>query len=262
MLTTYDSYRLLAANLPKSRAHVAAEPQNARDTAYYQKTIGSIKSVDDFLKNTRVFNYAMTAFGLGDMAYAKGFMRKVLTEGVSNARSFANQLSDPRFRRFAAAFDFKSYGAAATSRPQATDAVVARFAQQQLETEAGDQNQGVRLALYFQRVAPTLTSTYGILADKALLQVVQTALGIPAAASRLPIEKQAQDLSERLSLGDFKDPAKLNAFIQKFAVQYDIANETATATSSPLSLLQSQGQAQLGLGVDLMTSLQGLRLGR
>ena len=36
-----------------------------------------MKSIDDFMKDTRLYNYAMKAFGLDDMAYAKAFMRKV-----------------------------------------------------------------------------------------------------------------------------------------------------------------------------------------
>ena len=54
----------------------------ALETAYYLKHIGDVKSIDDFIKDTRLFNYAMKAFGLEDMAYAKAFMRKVLVEGV------------------------------------------------------------------------------------------------------------------------------------------------------------------------------------
>ena len=51
---------------------------------------------------------------------------------------------------------------------------------QTLEEEAGAKNEGVRLALYFERKASGVKSAYGILADAALLKVVQTALGIPA----------------------------------------------------------------------------------
>ena len=37
----------------------------------------------------------------------------------------------------------------------------------------------MRLALYFTRKASSITTSYQILADKALTQVVQTALGLP-----------------------------------------------------------------------------------
>ena len=51
-------------------------------------------------------------------------------------------------------------------------------------------NEGVRLALYFQRKAPTITSALSILADKALLKVTQTTLGLPTSMSQAEIETQ------------------------------------------------------------------------
>jgi hypothetical protein len=47
------------------------------------------------------------AFGLGDMAYAKAFMRKVLAGGVKDSDSFANKLTDPRYRELAARSIFR-----------------------------------------------------------------------------------------------------------------------------------------------------------
>ena len=94
------------------------QPTVKRDSDYFLKTIGNIKSIDAFLVNDRVYRYAMKAFGLSDMIYAKAFVRKVLTDGIDSNRSFANQLADPRFRDLAATFNFKSFGTATTSLRQ------------------------------------------------------------------------------------------------------------------------------------------------
>ena len=48
-----------------------------------------------------------------------------------------------------------------------------------LEEEAGDDNAGVRLALYFQRKAETITSPYDILADDALFEVFKVIYQLP-----------------------------------------------------------------------------------
>ena len=69
---------------------------------------------------------------------------------------------------------------------------------------------GVRLALYFQRKAEASTSAYDILADPALLKVVQTALGIPAETGAQDIDKQAALIGSQLDLEDLKDPQKLD----------------------------------------------------
>ena len=47
----------------------------------YQANIKTIKTIDDFVKNDRIFKFAMKAYGLEDMAYAKGLIKKLLRRG-------------------------------------------------------------------------------------------------------------------------------------------------------------------------------------
>ncbi|MFF8800956.1 MULTISPECIES: DUF1217 domain-containing protein [unclassified Methylobacterium] len=106
MTDTLTSYRLIAKDLTASLARKAAEPSVARETAYYEAHIGAVKSVDDLLGDQRLYAYAMKAYGLEEMTYAKAFMRKVLEEGAASAASFANRLADERYTAFAKAFSF------------------------------------------------------------------------------------------------------------------------------------------------------------
>jgi hypothetical protein len=57
------------------------------------------------------------------------------------------------------------------------------YIEQQLESDQGALDVGVELALYFQRVAPTVASEYGILADPNLLEAAQTIFGLSPATS-------------------------------------------------------------------------------
>ena len=258
MLTTLASYATIAGNLQRSLSTTAAKPQVARDTEYYLAHIVDVKSIDDFLGDDRLFAYAMKAFGLEDMTYAKALMRKVLAGGIDKRDSFANSLVDPRYRDFAATFNFVRYDVATTIFDSTRQGTVDRYVRQTLEEDAGQQNEGVRLALYFQRKASGLTSAYGILADVALLKVAQTALGIPASASAMDIDRQAQMISAKLDIEDLKDPEKLASFLNRFASLWELENPTS-APASP-SLLFSQ-PLELGIGADLLASLQNLKLG-
>src|SRR5579871_3243866 len=168
--TTTASYLQIENNLARSQAMVSAEPMVQNATAYYQANIGKVTSIDDFVNNYQLFSYAMTAFGLSNMTYAKGLMTKLLEGGVSDSTSLANTMSDPRFKAFATAFDFTGKGAAAVVKSDAaTTNVTSQYLQQSLETDVGQTNQGVQLAVYFKRKAASVTSVYGILADSALL---------------------------------------------------------------------------------------------
>jgi hypothetical protein len=97
MSSTYTDYKRIAANMDRSLALTSAKPQVALETKYYLANIGKVRSIDDFVGNTRLFRFAMTAFGLEDMATAKGFVKKILTDGVADSKSLANRLADTRF---------------------------------------------------------------------------------------------------------------------------------------------------------------------
>jgi hypothetical protein len=255
--TTYTSYKLIAADLQTSLKRVAEEPDVKRESEYYLSKIGSIKSIDDFFADSRLYNYAMKAHGLEDMAYAKAFMRKVLTEGVDSDDAFANKLSDNRYKELVESLNFARHGEAATSFDRAQKGVVDKFARQTLEVNAGTDNTGVRLALYFERMASSVTSGYSIIADDALSQVVRTALQLPAEFAATDVDRQAAYYEKTLVLSDFHDPAKVGTFLERFTAMWELENPTGSY--DPLTVFQSSSLT--GISTDLLISINNLKLG-
>jgi len=258
MLTTAARFDLITRDLDRSLANVARQPMVARETDYYREHIGNVSSVADLLGDDRLFAFAMKAHGLADMTYAKAYMRKVLEEGIDNPESFANKLADPRFRNLVEVFNFARYGETATVFDRTQQGTIDKYHQQTLEEDAGAENEAVRLALYFQRKAPEIDGPYDVLADRALLKVVQVALGIPATASQQDIDRQAEAISARIDFADLKDPGKLKAFLARFSNLWDIA-QPLPATSVPSVLIGAP--LQFGLNADLLTRIQNLKLG-
>lgn len=361
MTTTLISYQAVTRNITQSLARTAAKPDVAASAAYFENNIGKVKTLDDFMKDDRLYRYAVDAFGLGEMAYAKAFMRKVLEGGVSSSNTFANKLSDKRYREFAAAFDFSAEqaettffqaniakvktvtaftsesasrmfdyaieafglesivdtpkekaavtaalhigpksplhfadpaidtafreflkafdfagkGLKATSdkaamqqtvdrhngvvRAEQAKATIEKYTRQKLELDAGASNENVRLALYFQRKAPDISDPYQVMADPALLKVVQTALGLPKEVGAIDLDKQAAIYKERIDFADFKDPVKLQSFISRFSALADAQNGSAAAASA-VSILVGPPTAA-GVSMDVLFSIQNLRLG-
>src|SRR5271166_6291584 len=158
MTTTTADYLAVTQNLTRYQAMTAAEPGVKSASAYYQANIGKVTSIQDFVGNYRLLSYALDAYGLGDQINAKALIAKVLEGGVTNPKSLANTLSDSRWKAFAAAFDFVGQGASFISSTSAVKTTTADYVEQQLESDQGAQDVGVQLALYFQRVAPTISS--------------------------------------------------------------------------------------------------------
>ena len=262
MLSTIADYTRLTTDLGKSMTQVAQEPDVSSETDYFLSHIGNVKTIDDFLKDYRLYSYAMKAYGLSDMTYAKAFMRKVLTEGVSDSDAFANKLTDTRYRQFATAFNFAALGDQATQTTAATTGTATQYVTQTMEEKAGDQNEGLRLALYFTRKASTITSAYQILADKAMTQVVQTAMGWPATISSSDIDVQAKMITDKIDLADFQDPAKVTKFVQRFAAMWDATQAQTDNSTNPALVLIAGAASSISLDTNMLTTLQNIKFNR
>ncbi|MDR6188530.1 hypothetical protein QE372_000798 [Agrobacterium pusense] len=255
--STYTSYRLISQDIGKSLERVSKQPDVARETEYYRAKIGDVKSIDDFMADIRLYNYALKAHGLEDMAYAKAFIRKVLTEGATDKNAFANKLSDSRYADFAKSLNFADLGAAATSVDAAQSGVITKYTRQTLEQEAGDDNNGVRLALYFERKAPTIKSGLDFLADDALAQVFRTAYNLPDEFAGADVEKQAALIEKTIDVKDLQDPEKVGKLLERFTIMWEMQNPSTTY--DPLAVFGSS--SGYGISADLLISINSLKLG-
>jgi len=239
------------------------------ESTYYHDAISKVSNVNEFLADKRLVAYVVKAYGLEGESVPNNVLRQVLTSDPQDPKSFVGKLNDTRYRDLAAAFNFKSDGGIArvpTLQAQTRSEAIKTadlFLHQTMETDAGNQSEGVRLALYFRRKAPSINTAFDILADKALLETVRTALGLPASISQMDIDAQAKLLERRLDFDDFKDPEKVERFLARFSTLYDQANSDASGTSPAALILGSnQDNSVVGFSESLLASFQGLRLGR
>jgi hypothetical protein len=227
------------------------------ETTYYLANIGKVKSVKDFMADNRLFTYALAAYGLDSTTEDMDFIEKILDGGTRDPDSPANQTDDVRYQAFVAAFDFEGMGETATTFSRAQQPAVDKYLRQTLEENAGDENEGVRLALYFERKAPTLTSFYEVLADPALSSVIRTALSLPDSFASADIDKQVQLFEQKFDIEDFSDPEKLGEFLTRFTSLWEINNPTSSAQTS-VSVLFSQ-PVEFGISSDTLFAIQSMK---
>ncbi|MFN4272526.1 MAG: DUF1217 domain-containing protein [Aliihoeflea sp.] len=257
MINTYTGYQLITRDLDVSIKRVQSQPMVQRETEYYLENITKVKSIDDFLGNDRLFRYAMKAHGMEDMTYAKAFIRKALEEGIDNRDSFANKLTDTRYKSLVETFNFERHGENTTIFDRAQQGTVDKYLRQVLEEDAGSQNEGVRLALYFERKASQIDSAYNILGDPALATVVRTMLGLPDAIAQLDVDKQAALIESRINLEDFKDPKKLAEMITRFTSLWEVNNPSTPPQSMITNLFQPP--MQFGISADVLMTIAKMK---
>ena len=252
-VTTVDKYDLKAqfGLIKPGSAHVEAE------TTYYNEHVKQLKSIDDLLADKRLLNFALTSFGIDPTHPTEEMLRAVLEGGVSDPNSLANKVENKAYASFVSAFNFAEYGEEATTRVGAQDVSIAKYMRQTLEENAGEDNEGVRLALYFERKAPELTNFYEVLADPALSRVVRTALSLPDSFASADIDKQVQLFEDKLDIADLSDPEELGKFLTRFTSLWEIQNPSAPAQAS-MAVLFSQ-PVEFGISTNTMFAIQALR---
>jgi Protein of unknown function (DUF1217) len=264
-VSTLSTYLQISNNLTKWQNLTASEPEVQSQTAYYEANIGNVKTPSDLVNNYRLFSYVMTAYGLGDMtSYGKGLIQQALEQGTGSQSDLAYTLNNPQILALAQTFNFAADGASATSSTAVQSGVVNNYIEQTLESNQGQSDPGVQLALYFQQNAPDITNAYDILANKNLLTVVQTALGISPLTSEEDVDTQANMISSKLNISDFQDPTKLQNLIERFCVLYDENNPSSTTSQNSdvpnCVLFNSSSGTTSGFSTSLLSSMQGINV--
>jgi len=276
MTSTTTQYLAVANNLARFQKTEANKPAVKLATAYYQANIGKVTSISQFVGNYRLLSYALQAYGLGDQINNKALITKVLQEGTTSSNALANTLPNAAWKAFANAFNFSATGSSAPTSSTSVATTTADYVEQQLEADQGAMDPGVQLALYFQRVAPTITSGYSVLADKNLTEIAQTIFNLPAGTSSSQIDKEAAALKTLMPVSELQNPAKLKSLVERFTATYDldygpggadantpltVANGNTTSTVSAASSVLSGLLSSNATASNFASILSSLALG-
>ncbi|OBZ92858.1 flagellar protein [Pararhizobium polonicum] len=238
MVSTYIDYNLITRDMKTSLQRTSQQAMVTRETEYYKANIGNVTSIDEFLDDYRLYAYAMKAHGLEDMTYAKAFMRKVLESDLSDDNSYANKLTDDRYRNFAMAFSFSQSTEVVQSEAQ-EDALIGLYGQ-----SIANQDDAVKEdTRYFNAVIDTVTNVDQIWGNSKLKNYVLTAFGFGSNAGTMSYEHFKNVLTS-----DVDDP---NSYVNASAAAYKqdfldrIANIQATATPEDLANSNSAASKQI-----------------
>lgn len=239
------------------------ELTKAKETAktevdYYSEKMLSIDTASDFLKDSRLTNVVLKAYGIDPKDVTQDFLKQVFSSDLSDPKSFVNQQEDGVWAEMLGSFNFDKDGnlsRANSTGIQSQGKVIEtehKYTRLTLEEEQGDSNNGVRLALYFERMAPTINTAYDILGDTALLEFFRISYSLPDSFSNLDVDKQAELVKKYMNLSDLDDPDKVSKMVNKFSALYDLEN--SDSSSSALSILTGSSSSS-GISADLLYSL-------
>lgn len=245
----------------KSAFGTTAEKDAAKKEAtYFSTEMQKIKTLKEFLANDRLTKFAMESLGIDPKNITKEQLEKTFTSKLDDSESYVNKEMDPVFRRLVTAFNFDTDGnilhedRSLIQTRRGLYETLDNYLTQTLETQAGEENAGVRLALYFKRMAAGTTSYYSILADTAIQNFINTTFGIPAELGNAPVDTQVALMKKYFDIKDFQDPEKVKKLVARFTVMYDNAQNTM----DPILMLFN-GSGSVGISGDTLLAVASLR---
>ena len=241
-----------------------AKKKKAQEEAkYYTDTIQRIDSRDELLADRKLLDILLISKGIDPATITNDVLNKAFNSDLSDPNSFVNSQPDKRLAQIVGTFNFDAKGdvdRSTAGRAQNGGEVAATqslYVRQLLETQQGEENAGVRLALYFQRMADTITDPYVILGDEALMEFFRITFSLPSEIGNMEVDQQAKLIEKKLDLKDLADPEKLEKLVKRFTIMYDIENDTS-ATASAASIL---GGSSGGISADTLWALSQIRMG-
>ncbi|CAN7504642.1 DUF1217 domain-containing protein [Pararhizobium sp. LjRoot235] len=234
-----------------------------KESQYYSAEIAKIESLGDLLSNRRLVDFILVSAGLDPEEYTSDDVRQMFESDFDDPKSFIN--TGPNtviFKEIVASYNFDSEGnlAKPASGIQTRRGLLETedlYLNQTLEEQEGEDNAGVRLALYFRRMASGVSTAYDLLADSALLQVIQTTFSIPDEMSSADVDIQYAYINRVLDVEDLHDPEKLEKLLVRFTALYDVENNSDVSAAE----LIMSGSGRNGISADTLLSLSQLRSG-
>ena len=226
--------------------YAASDAEIGKLTDYARAKLKAVHTAQDIVSDPILTNVVANVLGLpADLTSRKSDEQaKLISQKLDVASLRAPKTLNGLLDKFTAL------------RDDARTATVNSYVQQSMENDAGDENEGTRLALYFRRKVGSIKSAYGLLADPALAEVVRTAIGLPPEAVKSSVDTQARLIERKVDLKSLRDPVKLDQFIKRFAILWDAKTDTTPAPA--LALLTNSGA---GVATDVLLSLQNIRAG-
>ncbi|MEO1028605.1 MAG: DUF1217 domain-containing protein [Pseudomonadota bacterium] len=228
-LTGVAGSNFLQRTLDRQLNTFSNSPAVQNDREYFQNAFSEGISVDDFISDRRLLRIGLTAFGLVGEESKGGFVRRALESQVNPDDSFLQRINNPDYVRFAA--EFEPVDGQITLSAEQVSTILTEFERESFEVAVGDVDTNLRLDLNYRSEIARLAGdgasdeaiAFRLLGSVPIRTVFEGALNLPTEFSQLDVERQADDLQERIkttfgvsSLSELVEPDKIDQVTRRF----------------------------------------------
>jgi hypothetical protein len=258
----YLGWRVFDKTAGKQFEVFKKSPEIQRNLEYFREHIAEAGSAKKLVADRKLLTVALGAYGLEDEINKKAFIQKILEEGTDLSGSFANRLTDQRWKDFARDFGYGNFTGPRVTNQAFREQTANNYLERAFEAGVGEVNTDMRLAMNFRREIARIAESatvdtagwFKIMGQPPLRAVMEGALGLPSSIGSADIDKQkelferkAQQFFGGKSPSVFKDPLKVEEALRRFFLQTEIQNGPTASTpgAAALSVLTG-GNGALG----------------
>ncbi|HTZ70728.1 MAG TPA: DUF1217 domain-containing protein [Acetobacteraceae bacterium] len=238
-LPPLQAYLSYSANEAKyANADAQANPQETQLINYFQANAASITSPNQLLGNYKALSVVLGAFRLSGSINDTALLRQLMTQDPSAKNSTAQRMANAQYLSFANAMS--NWNPPPFSSPAGIKSIITAYKNNQFEANAETQTPGLQNALYFTRMAGSITSVTQLQSDPSLLAVAVVGIGLPLTAyDNLSFTQQTTLLKQKLNLADLQKPSYVQRLAELYVAQKQLdtpLTPQAPAAGSLLSL--------------------------
>jgi hypothetical protein len=257
LVSPIQTYLSDSANEAKyANAAALANAQQTNLINYFTATAGKITTPAALLNNYKALSVVLGAFGLGNLVNSTALVNQLVTQDPSSTASVAYRIGNAKYLAFAKAM--QSWTPPPFSTASGVSAIVVAYKNSNFEAQAGSQTPGLQQALYFTRMAGSITSLTQLQSDSSLMAVAVTGVGLPLTAfDNLSFTQQTALLKQKLNLSDLQKPSYVQHLAELYLVQQQLSSGAGTPAVQAGTLVSLFSPAATGSsGNGLLTIMQ------
>jgi hypothetical protein len=225
--------------------NLKANPQDTAMLAYFKANAASITTPAQLLGNYKILSVVLTAFNLQGSIKNTAILKQLMTQDPTSSTSLSKKLNNAQYTLFAKAFS------SWTTSPFASATNIAQIAQSYttntFEQNADTQAPGLANALYFSRLAPSITTISALQSDQTLLKVAVATTGITYDQYvQLSFAQQTKILTASVKLSQLQTPSYVNRVAEQYLIQNSTGADSAPAPGSLASLYSDSSDTNAG----------------
>ncbi len=252
-MSSIGLFNQLDTILPKRTELFQKNKANQKNIESIGEGLQKIESVDDFIKDRRLFETVLTAYGLEDEINKIGLIKRVLTDDQSDPKALVNVIADDRYRELAVELQLGT-GVAIAKAPSTIKKIEDRFIKVGVQKELNEIAPGIRQAIVFKETAEKgiIKNAYDLIANPISKEVVFGAMGLPDSLNAANADALAKTFAKRVDVERLDDPKYLDTLIKQYLVSADLDNNGFQVSSSSIVSLFGFGAPRgVSLSIDL-----------